>query len=127
MKNPLYALLIASDPKMRLNLLLGIKQISIREGHRDYKPGPGVICDPSDSFVVGVTFTNVVHKTLSEVTENEWLADGFTSQEDLLLGMREYYPSIELTSPVTVLFWENVNGCLTDNEMISAFKEVFEL
>ncbi len=127
MKNPLYALLIASDPKMRLNLLLGVKRISIREGHRDYKPGPGVICDPVDSFVVGVTFTNVVHKTLGEVTEEEWLADGFISQEDLLSGMREYYPSIELSSPVTVLFWENVNGCLTDPEMIEDFKVEFNL
>lgn len=112
---------------MRLNLLLGIKEISIREGHRDYKPGPGVICDPTDSFVVGVTFTNIVHKTLGEVTEEEWLADGFTGQEDLLSGMREYYPNIELNSPVTILFWKNVSGCLTDSEMINAFKEAFDL
>lgn len=89
---------------MRLNLLTGTKKISIREGHRDYKPGPGVICDPVDSFVVGVTFTNVAHKTLGEITEEEWLADGFVSQADLLTGMRQYYPNIDLTSPVTVLF-----------------------
>ncbi len=127
LKNPLFALLIADDPQMRLNILLGRKKISIREGHRDYKPGLGVICDPEDSWVVGVTFTQVIHKILGEVTQEEWEADGFTSQENLLSGMRHYYPNIEFSSPVTVLYWDKVTGEWTKPDSIEAYKQFFEV
>lgn len=122
LKNPLYGLLIADDDQMRLNLLLGHKKISIREGHRDYHPGQMLIGDQETSFVVMVDLVNVKHTTLGEVTEEEWLADGFTSQEDMLEGMKIFYPNINLDSPVTVLFWENVRGIWTTPEAIESFE-----
>ncbi len=121
MKNPLYALLIADDSQMRLNLLTGVKKISIREGHRDYQKGPMMVCDHENPISVMVDITEVKHVTLSEVTQAEWEADGFVSQTDLLQQMRRFYPSINLESSVTIIFWENVRGYWATEEGIQAF------
>jgi hypothetical protein len=125
LKNPLYGLLIADDPQMRLNLITGVKRISIREGHRDYRLGDVLIGDSENTFVVTATFSDIKHVLLSEVTREEWEADGFTSQEDMLAKMKEFYPKITLDSEVTVLFWKNVRGYWTTQEGIEYFREVF--
>lgn len=125
LKNPLYGLLIADDPQMRLDLITGVKRISIREGHRDYRLGDVLIGDSENTFVVTATFIEVKHILLSEVTREEWEADGFTSQEDMLVKMREFYPKINLDSEVTVLFWKNVRGYWTTPEGIENFRELF--
>lgn len=127
MKNPLYALLIADDPQMRLNVLTERKQISIREGHRDYQKGPMIICDPENPWAVSVNLTEVKHCTMAEITEEEWLADGFVSQEDMLEGMKKYYPNIGLSSPVTILYWNGVKGYWATTEGIEQYKTIYSL
>lgn len=111
-KPALQALLIAPDNLMRKNILTGQKKISIREGHRDYRPGLMMICCHLEPWAVQVDVTEVLHRRLDEVSSVEWEADGFTSQQDLLNGLRNYYPSITLDSPVTVIYWDNVRGKL---------------
>lgn len=118
-------MLIDNDPHMRLNVLTQKKQISIREGHRDYRNGPMMICDQVEPFAVMVDVVLVKHITLGEVSEEEWLADGFTSQEDMLDGMRKFYPNIDLSSPVTVLFWNNVRGSWATPEGIATFIDLY--
>lgn len=113
-KPALQALLIAPDDQMRANILSGVKKISIREGHRDYKTGPMMICCHIEPWAVQVDVTEVFHRTLDEVSFIEWEADGFTSQQDLLDGLRSYYPNITLDSPVTVIYWDNARGKLVD-------------
>ena len=44
----------------------------------------------------------------------EYNADGFGTQEDLLNGMHKYYPKIDYASPVTVIKWDNIRGKLVD-------------
>ncbi len=126
MKNPLYGLLIADDAQMRFNLITGVKRISIREGHRDYKNGPMLIGDPENSFfIVMVDITEVKHLLLSDVTLEEWEADGFVSQEDMLTQLKQFYPKITLDSPVTILLWNKVRGYWASPEGIEKFKELF--
>ena len=105
-------ILIAPDDRMRNNILSGAKKITIREGHRDYKPGQAMICCHLEVWAVMVDITSVDHCTLAEITLEEWEADGFTSQRDLLQGMRRFYPGLRLDSLVTVLRWENARGTL---------------
>ncbi len=114
MKQPLYAILIAQDTQMRENVLSEKKQITIREGHRDYKEGTALVCCHLEPWAVMVDITGVRYCTLSEVTKEEYNADGFRTQEDLLNGMRKFYPKIDYTSPVTVVKWNNVRGKLVD-------------
>ena len=107
-------ILIAPDDRMRNDILSGAKKITIREGLRDYRPGPAMVCCNLVVWAVMVDITNVKHCTLADITAEEWESDGFTSQQDLLDGMRRFYPSLTFDSPVTVLRWENARGALVD-------------
>lgn len=115
MKPALQALLLANDPQMRINTLTGVKKISIREGDRDYREGPMMIVDHVVPFVVQVKVTNVRKCKLSEVTEEEYLADNFKDQDDLLAGMKTYYPNLTWDSIVTIIRWDNVEGFFVEN------------
>ncbi len=112
---------------MRLNVLTGLKQISIREGHRDYHPGRMIICDPVEPWAVAVDLVEVKHITMAEITKEEWEADGFTSQDDMLQGMKKFYSNIELGSPVTILSWNNVSGYWATPAGIELFKTINNL
>lgn len=112
MKQPLYAILIAPIKEMRARVLDGRKKITIREGHRDYKRGKVMLCCHLEPWAVSAEITGVRHTTLREVTEAEYEADDFMSCEDMLAGMRRFYPNMTLDSPVTVIWWDNVEGKL---------------
>jgi hypothetical protein len=114
LKHPLQALLLADDHQMRMRTLSGKKKISIREGDRDYRVGLIMIVDHLNPFVVQADVVEVRKCKLSEVTEEEYLADGFTDQEDLFKGMQTYYPHLTPDSIVTIIKWENVRGFLVD-------------
>lgn len=109
MKVPLVALLFAKEhhePIVRAE-----KKITIREGHRDYRADtPVVLCCHIASWAVMADITNVRHCLLQEVTEEEWRADGYDSQEHMLESLRSYYSDLTLSSPVTIIQWENVRG-----------------
>lgn len=55
------------------------------------------------------------HCPLKEVTPEEWEADGFVGQENLLNGMRAFYPTLTLDSWVTIVRWDNARGKLVDD------------
>lgn len=115
LKWPLQALLIASDEKMRDAVCAKIKKISIREGHRDYRVGPVMLCCHLVPWAVMADITYVRHCTLREVTKSEYVADGFENKVEMLKGMKKFYPKLNLDSPVTVIYWENARGYLVDN------------
>lgn len=115
MKHPLCALLLATDDEMWGNALTGRKAITIREGHRDYRVGaPVMLCNTELCFCVEADVVSVRHCTLGEVTDEELQADGFRDRDDLLAGMRQYYPQLTFESPVTVIRWDGVRGALKD-------------
>ena len=114
MKQPLYALLIAPDEEMRHRVETGEKTITIREGHRDYRAGPVMLCCEKVPWAVMADITDVRHCALREIAEDEWTADGFVSQADLLAKMRRFYPKLELDSAVTVIRWKDARGALVE-------------
>lgn len=114
MKNPLYALLVAPDEQMRLDIVRKIKKISIREGHRDYRLGSVMLCCHWVPWAVMADITEVRHCALREVTKEEYQADGFKTQKTLLEGLKKFYPTMTLDSPVTIIRWDNVCGQLVD-------------
>lgn len=54
-----------------------------------------------------VTLEYVVACQLNEITEDEWLHDGFISQENLFEGMKIYYPEIIPESLVSQYKFKN--------------------
>ncbi len=113
MKQPLVALLISPDKKMRRNIETGKKKISIRLDHRDYKVGQTImLCCHLVPWAVQADVTEVRHCTLKDVTEEEYQADGFNCVADMIKGLRAFYPNVGLDSPVTVIKWDKARGKL---------------
>lgn len=117
MRHPLQALLIAPEPLMRQAIEEDRKRITLREGHRDYRPGPVMLCCQIEPWCVMADIVEVRHCKLKQVTREEWEADGFDSQEQMLREMRRFYPNLNWGSPVTVVRWENVRGKLVDERL----------
>lgn len=118
MKPALPALLISPDVKERLKIMVGKKRITIREGHRDYRPGIVMICCPDVPWIVQATIVDVKHTVLSKVTKEEWEADGYENQEQMLSDLTKYYPAITKESDVTVIKWDKITGKLTEPIMV---------
>lgn len=86
-----------------------------------------IICDFENPWAVMVNLLEVKHITLAEVTKEQWQADGFFSQADMLRGMKEFYPNITLDSPVSVLFWDDVKGFWATDEGKETFRSLNDL
>jgi len=105
MKRALQAILIAGE-EMKFDVLNNSKQITIREGHRDYSNGPVLIGCPDLNWATMRQIVNVRYCTLDEVTREEYEADGFEAKSSLLMGLGNFYPNINWDSPITVVKWE---------------------
>ena len=114
MKQPLYALLIAPSETDRRAIARGEKTVTVREGHRDYKPGSAALFCHLVPWAVMVDIVEVRHTTLDLVTLEEVQADGFKYLPELKVDLQQYYPSIRWDSPVTVIRWANVRGALAE-------------
>ncbi|MEA3249611.1 MAG: ASCH domain-containing protein [Patescibacteria group bacterium] len=114
MRHPLQALLIAPDPLMREAVEDGRKRITLREGHRDYRPGPVMLCCQIEPWCVMADIIEVRHCRLCDLTREELEADGFIDQWQMLKQMHRFYPDLDWDSPVTIVRWENVRGKLVD-------------
>lgn len=115
LKPPLYALLIAPDVFMRQAIVTGQKDGTIREGHRDYKPGTTLmLCCHLEPWAVMADVTQVRHATLRELADGELNSSGFSTRDEALAGLRTFYPNMTLDSPVTVIRWANARGLLVD-------------
>lgn len=105
MKRPLTAL--EMDESLMEAVHEGHKLVTIREGHRDYKNGDRllIVCTQDSFLPFRAVVTTVIHGTLGAVSESDRRSDMFDTVDDLLEGMRKFYPKIEKTSPVTVIRW----------------------
>ena len=106
MKRALQAILIAGE-KMRDDVFSGRKEITVREGHRDYTLGPVLIGCYELNWATMRQIVAVQHTYLGTVSKEDLQADGFEDWTDAVRGLMEYYPDISLTSPVTVIKWSN--------------------
>lgn len=123
MRQALQAIKIAPDPKVRLDIMLGKKKVTIREGHRDYHVGPVVLCCHIFPWAVMATIMEVRHTTLSEVTNLELWADGYGDHKEMLRDLKKFYPGLTMKSPVTVISWDKLEGFYTDIDNVHAYAE----
>ena len=105
MKRAMQALVIAGD-EMKGDVLSNRKKISIREGHRDFSPGPLMLGCPHLKWSAIREITSVQHKRLYQVTRQELADDGFTGYDDAIETLQQWYPTIDLDSQVTVIRWK---------------------
>lgn len=127
MKQALQALLIADNPLVRMSIMLGDKKITIREGHRDYKLGPVMICCHLAPWTVLTTIEEVRLTTLAEITQEELEADGYTDHQNMLDDLKShYYPNLTMDSPMTVIRWGDLdpNNYYSKKENIDFYAEV---
>lgn len=86
----------------------GLKKITIRTGYRPFGIGRVVkivnASNPDDVYEVVVS--KLKFTSLSQITEKEYMDDGFDSREDFESGIREYYPDVTDHSPMTVVRWK---------------------
>jgi hypothetical protein len=114
-KRPLTALLIAPNPIAREDILAGRKRITIRQGHRDYRPDELVmICCQIEPWCVQAKVAEVRHCRIRDLTLEECRADGFQDRSAVVEGLKVFYPNITAISDVTVIVWMDVCGKLVD-------------
>lgn len=114
MRRPMEAILVAPDENMRHAIVTGEKQITIRSGFRNYTLGPTMLCCHLVPWAVMVDVVSVDHKMISQLDHQEVLDDGFKTRIELLDGLRQFYPGLDVESPVTIIRWGNVRGALVD-------------
>jgi hypothetical protein len=114
MKRALQAILMSASDEQWENILSKVKEITIREGERDYVPGFCVLTNIDTNRSVGADITSVRHCKLKEVTHIECLEDNFRDHEDMYEGMKKYYPNMTPESDVTIIRWNNARGLLMD-------------
>jgi len=107
-KKPIQCLLLSES---LIDLAMnGEKRITIKEGHRDFRPGKVILACPDVNWCKEMQIFGVRHTTLNEVTAKEYTEDGFISRTDMFEGIKAFYPDLDLTSPVTVILlkesWE---------------------
>ncbi|HOX96215.1 MAG TPA: hypothetical protein PLI45_02445 [Candidatus Woesebacteria bacterium] len=126
MKQALQALLIAPNPVDRMAIMTGKKKITIREGHRDYHPGPLMICCHIQPWTVLTSITEARLTILAAVSAEEFQADGYDSLEKAVEDLKTYYPNITIYSPVTVIKWGDLdeNSFYAKKENIDFYAEV---
>ena len=109
LKRPLQSILIV-DVQVMAKVIKGEKKITIRDGYRDYVLGKVVFVVDSAFGVTTIATVNRIKrlqwKLLKDVTHEEMNAEGFFSTEEMLKGLRRFYPEIDILSPVTVIEWE---------------------
>ena len=112
MKQAMQALLIAPDAAMRRDIVDGEKCITIREGHRDYRLGPVMLCCHLEPWAVMADIISVRHTTFGGLRMDEIHDDGCAKQQDLFDLLLRFYPELKPHSDVTVIRWEKVRGAL---------------
>lgn len=85
---------------------VGLKKNTIRAGFRDIQPGSLELRSVSGRHpVIVVDVIEVAHKRAREVNDTEITANGFLDLDDMLSGMKRFYPDFGPQSEVTVITW----------------------
>lgn len=101
LKKPLVALLLAED--LIDSTISGEKLVTIREGHRDYKPGKVVFACPSVEWSMMKEITKVKHTTPKKCASLDYLDEGWKSREHMVEDLKRFYPNLTMDSPITVI------------------------
>ncbi len=84
----------------------GEKRLTIREGVRDVRNGPALLCCPIASWCVSVDVVNVHYQTIRNLNASTRKAYGVETASDVVETLKPYYPDITPDNVVTVIEFE---------------------
>ena len=96
-------LLLAED--LMLSLKSGEKVCTIRSGMRDITSGNLFFEAVDSGEVVKVYVTEVRHKTLGELTNEEAQMDGAADATEMAAALKRFYPDIDTNSDITIVMY----------------------
>jgi len=79
----------------------GVKTATVRMGRRRYEVGPAELVTQRTRIPIMIEQVSFSH--FSELTEQDAKMDGFTHRDELLQTLQTFYPTIEQSSPVTIV------------------------
>lgn len=90
-----------------ISLFEGTKRATVRRGSRDIIKG-AMALEAADGggWGVIVNVTEVRHKKLSELTDEEAKADCAESAGELTTDLKRFYPDITSNSDITIVFFD---------------------
>ncbi len=119
MEPALQALLFAPDVALWSDVILKNCTVTIRTGRRAYQVGkPVMLCCHIASACVMAEVTEVAHCRLDEVPDLKLRRAGYADREDLLAGLRRFYPKLGPGDEVTVIAFGDLKGTLVDTGMV---------
>lgn len=94
------------------DLLLAIiggdgERVTVRKGYREIKLGELLFVGAKDKdlrYIVGVT--EIRHVRVVDVDDDVVKAEGFDNWNNFYEGMKKFYPDLDLTDEVTVVYFE---------------------
>jgi hypothetical protein len=104
LRPPLQALLLAEE--LIADTESGEKFQTVREGHRDYKPGKVVFACPEVAWATTKTITKVKHTTPRKCSVPDYKDEGWNSREHMVEDLKRFYPDLTMDSPITVIVFE---------------------
>jgi hypothetical protein len=104
LRAPHQALLLAEE--LIEDTVSGRKIQTVREGHRDYKPGKVIFACPEVEWSTTKTITNVKHTTPRKCSSSDYLDEGWKSRSDMVDDLQRFYPNLSMDSPITVIRFE---------------------
>src|ERR1035437_6936067 len=96
-----------SRDDMRL-LRAGKKKCTVRVGNASVA-GPEIIMSDGRSSARIRILSVDNNRTFSQLTLQDALAEGFASRDELEKDLRRYYPRVQPSDPITVIYFESVH------------------
>lgn len=98
-------------PGFKKDILSGAKRITIRDRHRpQFVEGETIeIVSANSDWGCLAVLTSVTMQTYATTSQEDIEDDGFADREDMMQGMRGFYPHIEAESPNTVIRWDEIS------------------
>lgn len=89
-----------------VSLFEGSKRATVRAGKREIAKGSLAFEAASGGWGVIVNVTDVRHKKLSQLTEQEAAAEGAESAAHLANALKRFYPNLTPDSDITVVLFD---------------------
>ncbi len=87
-------------------LLLGIKKSTIRVGKMNVSVGDELYVHCGGYVIGRIKVTNIIHKKVSELTDDDARKDGFINLRQLLNHLKKHYHKLSPDTIVTILEFE---------------------
>ncbi len=84
-------------------LLSGRKNVTIRVGKVEVKPGKTVFIECGGKVVAKAKIVDVKYKRVSELTKSDAVKDGFRSRKELLKALKRHYGQLSPNTKVTII------------------------